>query len=89
MRLQVAELVQIAYRATGPGGGDVEIRFVGQASRATAADAYDRLSSRYGSIDPATIEIETRPLPPTPFRGVGTSSLSRFGGFPPRTGAST
>jgi hypothetical protein len=88
MRLKRAQQVQIAYRATRADGVEVETRFVGDAARATAAAAYARLCARFGPIDPATVEIETRPAAEIlPFRTGAAALMRRLRAFPPDGGA--
>lgn len=54
----------VTYRATAADGQDAEIRLTLDPAAATLADAWERLSKRYGPIDPRTIEIELRDLLP-------------------------
>lgn len=53
----------VTYRATAAGGETAEIRLFRDPAAATLADAWQRLCTRYGWIDPRTIEIELRELP--------------------------
>jgi hypothetical protein len=50
----------VTYRATMPNGEEAEIRLALDPSAATLADAWARLSARYGRVDPRSIEIELR-----------------------------
>jgi hypothetical protein len=50
----------VIYRGTVPGGGEGAIELFAAADAATLADAWSRLSARFGPVDPRTIEIEIR-----------------------------
>jgi hypothetical protein len=55
----------VTYRGTASNGEMAEIRLYRDPAAATLADAWQRLCTRYGWIDPRTIEIELRELPPS------------------------
>ena len=57
----------VTYRATSQAGEEAEIQLYLDADAATLADAWSRLTARYGQVDPETIEIQLRelPLPPS------------------------
>ena len=55
----------VAYRATDANGDEAEIRLHLDPAAATLADAWERLTARFGRIDPRTIEIELREVLPT------------------------
>jgi hypothetical protein len=48
----------VVYRGTLPGGGEGELRLRLDPAAATLADAWARLSGRFGGVDPTSIEIE-------------------------------
>jgi hypothetical protein len=50
----------VIYRGTVAGGGEGVVELLAKADAATLADAWTRLSARYGPVDPASIEIEVR-----------------------------
>ena len=52
----------VVYRATVAGRREGVIRLRTSADAATLADAWTRLSARYGRVDPASIEIEIREI---------------------------
>jgi len=54
----------VTYRATDARGEEAEIRLHLEPAAATLADAWDRLTARFGPIDPRTIEIELREVLP-------------------------
>ncbi len=56
----------VVYRANVAGGEEAVVRLTLDPAAATLADAWQRLTARYGWVDPRTIEIELRELqPPT------------------------
>jgi hypothetical protein len=50
----------VTYRGTVADGSEREIRLRIAAEMATMADAWARLSARYGTVDPRSMEIEIR-----------------------------
>jgi hypothetical protein len=50
----------VTYRGTIASGEEAEIRLTLDPAAATLADAWARLSARYGRVDPRSIEIELR-----------------------------
>ena len=51
----------VVYRAAGPTGQPVEVRFATLApASATVSDAWARLSAVDAGVEPSTIEIEVR-----------------------------
>ena len=50
----------IVYRANLANGRPVALRLTMSPALATPADAWSRLASAYGSVDPRTLEIEIR-----------------------------
>jgi hypothetical protein len=57
------ERAYIVYRGTGRGGRPVEVHLVTPPGVATMADAWTRLTRLDPTVDPTSIEIETRRLP--------------------------
>ena len=53
----------VIYRGAGRGGRPVEVHLVAAPGVATLADAWARLTRLDPSVDPLSLEIETRRLP--------------------------
>ena len=62
------ERTYVIYRGTGRGDRPVEVHLIAapDAAAATAADAWTRLARLDATVDPRSIEIETRRLPRRP-----------------------
>ena len=58
----------VIYRGAGRGGRPVEVHLVAAPGVATLADAWARLTRLDPSVDPLSLEIETRRLPRRPPR---------------------
>ena len=56
----------VIYRGAGRGGRPVEVHLVAAPGVATLADAWARLTRLDPSVDPLSLEIETRRLPQRP-----------------------
>jgi hypothetical protein len=54
----------VIYRGAGRGGRAVEVHLVAAPGVATMGDAWTRLTRLDPSVDPLSLEIETRLLPP-------------------------
>ncbi len=52
----------VIYRGTMLDGGEGMVERRAPAEAATLVDAWERLSARFGPVDPRTIEIEIREL---------------------------
>jgi hypothetical protein len=59
---QAEDRAYVVYRGTGRGNRPVEVHLVAAPAIATAADAWTRLTRLDPSVDPRSIEIETRRL---------------------------
>jgi hypothetical protein len=59
-----SSFAQVTYRATGPGGREVEIQLIIDPSAACIADAWSRLTEAYPAVDPLSLEIEIRRIEP-------------------------
>jgi hypothetical protein len=59
---RVADRAYVIYRGIGRGNRPVEVRLVTAPGIVTAADAWERLRRLDPSVDPRSIEIETRRL---------------------------
>ena len=59
-----AELAYVTYRATGGGRQPVEVHLVMVPSAATVADAWSRLTQIDPTVDPYSLEIESRRVAP-------------------------
>jgi hypothetical protein len=75
----------VIYRGTGNGGRPVEVHLVAGPGVATVADAWARLTRLDPSVDPESVEIETRRLPrrsclgaPRPRRPAPAVDLARW-----------
>jgi hypothetical protein len=62
------ERAYVIYRGAGRGGREVEVHLVAAPGVATMADAWTRLTRLDPSVDPMSLEIETRRLPRRPAR---------------------
>ena len=63
--MRVGEAVEralVIYRATGRGNRAVEVHLIAAPRVATVADAWARLTRLDPSVDPRSLEIETRRL---------------------------
>jgi len=56
----VVSSAQIVYRANLANGREVTMKFAMSPAFATPANAWRRLRSAYGSVDPRSLEIEIR-----------------------------
>ena len=70
----------VVYRGTLKDGGEAEVRLLMPGGDATMADAWSRLSARFGVVDPLSIEIEIRQRPARSGQ-VGAPPASRRGGL--------
>jgi hypothetical protein len=59
----MAERAYVIYRGVGRGGRPVEVHLVAGPGVETVADAWTRLTRLDPTVDPASLEIETRRLP--------------------------
>ena len=66
---EAADRSYVIYRGTGRGNRPVEVHLVAAPGVATVADAWTRLSRLDPSVDPRSLEIETRRLPRRPEPG--------------------
>jgi hypothetical protein len=57
------ERAYVIYRGTGRGGRPVEVHLVARPGVATVADAWARLTRLDPTVEPTSLEIETRRLP--------------------------
>jgi len=57
------ERAYVIYRGAGRGGRPVEVHLVAAPGVATVADAWARLARLDPTVDPESLEIETRRLP--------------------------
>jgi len=66
----------VIYRGTGRGDRPVEVHLIAapDAAAATAADAWTRLARLDATVDPRSIEIETRRLPRRPGLATGRTA---------------
>jgi hypothetical protein len=65
---EVVERAHVIYRATGRGNRPVEVHLVATPAAATVGDAWTRLTQVDATVDPRSLEIETR-LRPRSARG--------------------
>jgi hypothetical protein len=63
---QSTERSYVIYRGTGRGDRPVEVHLIAAPDAVTAADAWTRLARLDATVDPRSIEIETRRLPRRP-----------------------
>jgi hypothetical protein len=66
----------VIYRGTGRGDRPVEVHLIAAPDAATAADAWTRLARLDATVDPRSIEIETRRLPRRPGLATGRRQSS-------------
>lgn len=63
--MTTSQCAAVTYRASD-GDRDLAMLLAIDPSRATLADAWERLTAAFGAVDPTSIEIEIRPRRPLP-----------------------
>jgi hypothetical protein len=58
----------VVYRASRPGGCEVELHLSLEPKAATVSDAWSRLTAIHADLDPKTLEIEVHHGPERPAR---------------------